>query len=74
MLLPIQRAPLKEGIPNKYNTDNMTYLEWSLTKSFTILCDLLTAQFYVLDIAFSRLLIKPLPGDVANVRFLGLTW
>ena len=32
MLLYIQQAPLKEGFHIKYNTDDMTYQKWSLTK------------------------------------------
>ena len=47
MLLCIQEAPLKESFDDKYNTDNMTYQKLFLTKQFTILCNSMTAQFYV---------------------------
>ena len=32
MLLHTQQAPLKDGFLMKYNTDDMTYQKWSLTK------------------------------------------
>ena len=32
MLLRTQEAPLKEGLNNEYNTDNMTNQKWFLSK------------------------------------------
>ena len=32
MLSRNQEAPIKEGFHNKYNTDNMNYQIWLLTK------------------------------------------